>query len=215
MILPGQIERIHSTSFQVSDGSKLWSYDPDLNQVAVKKLGTAFGASPAALLAGKDLDKHFELKDAAAADGIDRVKLRALARNGGVIQITYVAPFISQELRDAQENVREERERREREEFIAEGSIHLRDRFNSPEMWERLGIDPKDALAELEGSEGQVRFRKRLFSRIVPIIKDIGLWSPRVIDAHAVNLRDSDVDVGAYEFQGVATTGVPSRMASR
>jgi hypothetical protein len=27
----------------VSDGSKLWSYDPDLNQVSVKKLGTAFG----------------------------------------------------------------------------------------------------------------------------------------------------------------------------
>lgn len=58
----------------VSDGAKLWSYDPDLNQVAVKKLGTAFGASPAALLAGKDLDKHFELKDAAAADGIEYVE---------------------------------------------------------------------------------------------------------------------------------------------
>jgi hypothetical protein len=49
----------------VSDGNKLWSYDPDLNQVAVKKLGAAFGASPAALLAGQDLDKHFELKEGA------------------------------------------------------------------------------------------------------------------------------------------------------
>ena len=58
----------------VSDGSKLWSYDPDLNQVAVKKLGTAFGASPAALLAGKDLDKHFELKEGTAADGIEFVE---------------------------------------------------------------------------------------------------------------------------------------------
>ena len=58
----------------VSDGSKLWSYDPDLNQVAVKKLGTAFGSSPAALLAGQDLDKHFELKEGTAADGIEFVE---------------------------------------------------------------------------------------------------------------------------------------------
>ena len=58
----------------VSDGNKLWSYDPDLNQVAVKKLGTALGASPAALLAGQDLDKHFELKDGGAADGIEFVE---------------------------------------------------------------------------------------------------------------------------------------------
>jgi outer membrane lipoprotein carrier protein len=58
----------------VSDGNKLWSYDPDLNQVAVKKLGTAFGASPAALLAGQDLDKHFILKEGVAADGLEFVE---------------------------------------------------------------------------------------------------------------------------------------------
>lgn len=58
----------------VSDGNKLWSYDPDLNQVAVKKLGTAFGASPAALLAGQDLDRHFTLKEGAAADGLEFVE---------------------------------------------------------------------------------------------------------------------------------------------
>lgn len=58
----------------VSDGSKLWSYDPDLNQVAVRKLGAAFGASPAALLAGQDLDKHFILKEGAAADGLEFVE---------------------------------------------------------------------------------------------------------------------------------------------
>ena len=58
----------------VSDGNKLWSYDPELNQVAVKKLGSAFGSSPAALLAGQDLDKHFELKEGTAADGIEFVE---------------------------------------------------------------------------------------------------------------------------------------------
>ena len=76
-------------------------------------------------------------------------------------------------------------ERREREEFVIEGCYHLRDRFNSPEMWERLGIDLKDALREVDGSEGQIRFRKRLFSRIVPIVKDIGLWSERVRKVYA------------------------------
>jgi hypothetical protein len=78
-----------------------------------------------------------------------------------------------------------EAERREREEFVVEGCYHLRDRFNSPEMWERLGIDLKDALREVDGSEGQIRFRKRLFSRIVPIVKDIGLWGERVRKAYA------------------------------
>jgi len=60
----------------VSDGNKLWSYDPELNQVAVKKIGSAFGASPAALLAGQDLDKHFELKEGVAADGLEFVEAK-------------------------------------------------------------------------------------------------------------------------------------------
>ena len=58
----------------VSDGEKLWSYDPDLNQVAVKKLGSSFGSSPAALLAGQDLGKYFVLKEGTAADGIEVVE---------------------------------------------------------------------------------------------------------------------------------------------
>ena len=57
----------------VSDGEKLWSFDPDLNQVAIKRLGKAFGASPAALLAGESLEKNFILKDAGEADGLEIV----------------------------------------------------------------------------------------------------------------------------------------------
>src|SRR5574341_1496905 len=75
-------------------------------------------------------------------------------------------------------------ERREREEFVIEGSYHLRDRFNSPELWERLGFDTKEVLKTLDGAEGQIRFRKRLFSRIVPTVRDIGLWSERVQKAY-------------------------------
>ena len=78
-----------------------------------------------------------------------------------------------------------ESERREREEFVIEGSHHLRDRLNSEEMWERVGLDPKEAMRQHDRSEGHARFKKRLFSRIVPTVKDIGLWSPRMQKAYA------------------------------
>jgi hypothetical protein len=78
-----------------------------------------------------------------------------------------------------------EAERREREEFVIEGSHHLRDRLNSEEMWERIGLEPKEAMRQHDQSEGHTRYKKRLFSRIVPTVKDIGLWSPRVQKAYA------------------------------
>lgn len=58
----------------VSDGARLWSFDPELRQVAVKKAGAALGASPVALLAGEQLERHFVLKDAGAVDGVAYVE---------------------------------------------------------------------------------------------------------------------------------------------
>lgn len=56
----------------VGDGSQLWIYDKDLNQVTVRKLDRALGASPAALLAGRnDLERDFTLSDSGSKDGID------------------------------------------------------------------------------------------------------------------------------------------------
>lgn len=57
----------------VSNGEKFWSYDPDLKQVTVGKIGKAIGASPAALLAGDSLDKNFVLSDAGVVDGYEFV----------------------------------------------------------------------------------------------------------------------------------------------
>lgn len=58
----------------VSDGDKLWSWDRDLNQVTVKRLGDALGSTPAAILAGTgNLDRDFELAEAGASDGLDWV----------------------------------------------------------------------------------------------------------------------------------------------
>ena len=56
----------------VGDGTRLWIYDKDLNQVTVRKLDRALGASPAALLAGSnEIDKMFTLKATGAEGGLD------------------------------------------------------------------------------------------------------------------------------------------------
>lgn len=57
----------------VANGEKLWTYDADLNQATVSKIDRALGASPAALLTGESLDKHFTLTDAGSADGLEIV----------------------------------------------------------------------------------------------------------------------------------------------
>lgn len=58
----------------VADGEKLWTYDADLNQVTVGKIDQALGTSPAALLTGEALDRHFTLSEAGTADGMEIVE---------------------------------------------------------------------------------------------------------------------------------------------
>ncbi|ODP33248.1 outer membrane lipoprotein chaperone LolA [Pandoraea sp. ISTKB] len=60
-----------------ADGTTLYVYDKDLNQVTERKLGNSLGASPAAILFGSnDIEKSFTLKDAGVKNGIDWVELR-------------------------------------------------------------------------------------------------------------------------------------------
>jgi len=64
----------------VGDGKRMWSYDQDLNQVTVKPLGDALGATPAAILAGQgELEKNFELSEGGSSEGLDWVVARPLA----------------------------------------------------------------------------------------------------------------------------------------
>ena len=73
-------------------------------------------------------------------------------------------------------------ERDEREEFCVEACYRMRDRFLGEEVWERLDLPP-EVGAYVENSETLRVFRSYLFMRIVPILKDIGLWGdqgPRV-----------------------------------
>ncbi|WP_295142066.1 ferritin-like domain-containing protein [uncultured Reyranella sp.] len=76
-------------------------------------------------------------------------------------------------------------ERDEREEFVVDALYFMRDRFNQSEVWERLGL-PAKVLDDIHYNSKQMQsFRGRLFSRIVPTVKDIGLWGPRVQKAFA------------------------------
>ena len=84
-----------------------------------------------------------------------------------------------------------QKERDEREEFCVDACYRMRDRFLGEEVWERLGL-PQEASDYVEHSELLRSFRNYLFTRIVPIIKDIGLWGPRITKAFT--------DMGVIEF---------------
>jgi outer membrane lipoprotein carrier protein len=59
-----------------ADGENFYVYDKDLNQVTQRKLGSALGASPAAILFGSnDLEKSYNLRDVGVKGGIDWLEL--------------------------------------------------------------------------------------------------------------------------------------------
>jgi len=58
----------------VADGQKVWIYDADLNQASSRKLADALGATPAALLAGTNIERDFTLKALPSDGGLDWVQ---------------------------------------------------------------------------------------------------------------------------------------------
>ncbi|HZB04779.1 MAG TPA: ferritin-like domain-containing protein [Actinomycetota bacterium] len=103
-----------------------------------------------------------------------------------------------------------EAERDEREEFVVEACHLMRNRFMAQEVWERMGLDVERCMAYVEESEMTQEFRKMLFSRIVPTVKDIGLWGSKVRKAYE--------DMGVLQFQDVdpdAISAQDERMARR
>lgn len=66
----------------VADGEKVWIHDADLNQVSSRRITQALGATPAAILAGGDLEQAFELSALPTQDGIAWAEARPKARDG-------------------------------------------------------------------------------------------------------------------------------------
>ena len=101
-------------------------------------------------------------------------------------------------------------ERDEREQFCVDACYLMRDRFLGEEIWPRVGLPPEVA-DYVEHSEVMRNFRSFLFMRIVPILREIGLWGTRIRSAFedmgVLAFADADLDaemandeVAAEEF---------------
>ncbi len=66
----------------VCDGQSVWIFDADLNQASRRNYTDALGATPAALLAGADLTRDFDLVTLPSKDGLDWVQATPKARDG-------------------------------------------------------------------------------------------------------------------------------------
>ncbi len=89
-------------------------------------------------------------------------------------------------------------ERDEREEFVVEACYRMRDRFLAEEVWETLDLPADQTLEHVRNSATQIMFRSMLFQRIVPVLRDIGLFGPKVraafTDMGVMGFADSDVE---------------------
>src|SRR3954467_5882697 len=89
-------------------------------------------------------------------------------------------------------------ERDEREEFCVDACYRMRDRFLGEEVWETLGLPVADVVELVTHAELQIMFRGFLFARIVPILRDIGLWGPKIRaafeDMGVMGFAEGDID---------------------
>ncbi|HCO04116.1 MAG TPA: aminobenzoate oxygenase [Actinobacteria bacterium] len=88
-----------------------------------------------------------------------------------------------------------QKERDEREEFVVYACYLMRDRFLAEEVWGNVGLNTNECLEYVKTSEMMQIFRKMLFSRIVPTVKDLGLFGGKVQEAFA--------EMGVLDFQDV------------
>ncbi|MSO78167.1 MAG: ferritin-like domain-containing protein [Acidimicrobiia bacterium] len=91
---------------------------------------------------------------------------------------------------------------RERQEFAFEAAVRMRDRFLQQEVWERMGVDVKEAVKVVLRSPDRPVFQSMLFSKIVPNCKKLGL-----LDAGDGWLRDRFTDLGVIQFEDWVDTG--------
>jgi hypothetical protein len=99
-------------------------------------------------------------------------------------------------------------ERDEREEFAVEACYLMRDRFQAEEVWETLGLPVGECAQHMLDSGFMQMYRSALFSRIVPIIRDIGLWGPKIRSAYEkmgiMGYANTDTDAMSANDERVA-----------
>jgi outer membrane lipoprotein carrier protein len=81
---PGKFRWVYEKPYEqliIGDGSRIWFYDRDLNQVTVRDLDLAIGSSPAALLAGgSNIEKSFDLSEIGLQADTEWLEARPKAR---------------------------------------------------------------------------------------------------------------------------------------
>ena len=91
---PNRFKFVYKKPFEqtiVADGTTLWLFDVDLNQVTARKQAQALGSTPAALIATaaslKALEAEFNLQDAPDANGLQWVVATPKAKDGQIQSI--------------------------------------------------------------------------------------------------------------------------------
>ena len=84
----------------------------------------------------------------------------------------------------------------ERQEFAFEAAVRMRDRFLQQEVWDRMGVNPKEALQLVVQDPGRVMFQQILFAKIVPNCKKLGL-----LDRNDQWLRRRFEEMGVIQFE--------------
>ena len=111
-----------------------------------------------------------------------------------------------------------QRERDEREEFCVDACYRMRDRFLGEEVWERLGLPVAEVVEMVKHAELQLMFRGFLFTRIVPVLRDIGLWGPKIRaafeDMGVMGFADADIDQLIAEDETIAEEIDQQRLAA-
>jgi hypothetical protein len=86
-----------------------------------------------------------------------------------------------------------EADRREREDFVYEAAILMRDRFRFEEVYEKLGLPVAECVEGSAQNPGYKLFQQLLFSKIVPALKKMDLLTPRQ--------RSRFADLGILQFE--------------
>jgi outer membrane lipoprotein carrier protein len=87
LVRPGKFRWDYQKPYQqeiVGDGTRIWLFDPELNQVTVRNMSQAIGSSPAALLAGnKEIEQNFILENLGVEDKLEWVLAKPKSQDSG------------------------------------------------------------------------------------------------------------------------------------
>ncbi|WP_426572467.1 ferritin-like domain-containing protein [Aquihabitans sp. McL0605] len=89
----------------------------------------------------------------------------------------------------------------ERQEFAFEAAVRMRDRFMQQEVWERMGLKPKEVLPLLIENPNRLLFQQMLFTKIVPNCKKLGL-----LNRNDGWLRHKFEELGVIQFEDLTDT---------